>query len=124
MILFVRFDPDDQLFLHEMLDTKDNPRMNMDISAARVVISAMTNTPMPRMEEKEEKVDMCKAIDDMLAQAEAEGKSAGLAEGEAVGLAEGKIQTLTELVHDGLLTAVDAAKRAGMSVEEFQKMCV
>ena len=119
--------------------TRDNPRMNMDISAARV-ISAMTNTPMPRMEEKEEKVNMCKAIDDMLAQAEAEGKSAGLAEGKAVRLAEGKavglaegekagitkgrLRTLTELVREGLLTAVDAAKRAGMSVEEFQEMCV
>ena len=43
--------------------TRDNPRMNMDISAARV-ISAMTNTPMPQKEEKEEKVNMCKAIDD------------------------------------------------------------
>ena len=55
MILFVRLDPDDQLFLHEMLDTKGNPRMNMVISAARV-ISAMTNTTMPQKEEKEEKV--------------------------------------------------------------------
>ena len=101
--------------------------MNMDISAARV-ISAMTNTPIPQKEEKEEKVNMCKAIDDMLAQAEAEGKAAGLAEGRAAGFAEGEvkgtIQTLTALVQDGILTAMDAAKRAGMSVEEFQKMCV
>ena len=93
--------------------------MNMDIFAARV-ISAMTNTPMPRMEEKEEKVNMCKAIDDMVAQAKAEGKSAGLAEGEV----KGTIQTLTALVHDGILTVMDAAKRAGMSVEDFQKMCI
>ena len=99
--------------------TRDNPRMNMDIFAARV-ISAMTNTPMPRMEEKEEKVNMCKAIDDMVAQAKAEGKSAGLAEGEV----KGTIQTLTALVHDGILTVMDAAKRAGMSVEDFQKMCI
>ena len=80
--------------------------MNMDISAARV-IAAMTKTAIPYEEETEGKINMCKAIEDMKAQA----KTAG------------KIETLTELVHNGKLSAMDAAQCAGMSMAEFVKLC-
>ena len=98
--------------------TKDNPRMNMDKSAARV-IAAMTKTEIPYEEETEGKINMCKAIDDMKTQALEEGKTAGLAEGKAVG----KMEALTELVKNRKITAMDAAQCAGISVEEFMKMC-
>lgn len=89
-------------------------------------------------------VDMCKAIEEMRADAKAEGKAEGIAEGKAEGIAEGKaegkaegiaqgiaegkaigmiegiISTLASLVRDGVLTAVEAAKRAGMSVADFE----
>ena len=42
-----------------------------------------------------------------------------IAEGET----KGKMKTLISLVQDGLLNVEEAAKRAGMSVEEFKKLC-
>ena len=45
-----------------------------------------------------------------------------LGEGRAEGRAEGRWVTLVELVHDGLLTVKEAAKRAGMSEEAFRKL--
>ena len=46
----------------------------------------------------------------------------GREEGRAEGRAEGRWVTLLELVHDGLLTVKEAAKRAGMSEEAFRKL--
>lgn len=40
--------------------------------------------------------------------------------GEAKGRAEGKLDTLVELVKDGILTIADAAERANMTVTEFE----
>ena len=40
-------------------------------------------------------------------------------EGKAEGIAEGKLDTLAELVSDGVLSLADAAKRAGMTVLDF-----
>ena len=42
--------------------------------------------------------------------------------GREEGRAEGRWFTLVELVHDGLLTVKEAAKRAGMSEEAFRKL--
>lgn len=50
----------------------------------------------------------------------AEQKEEGIAEGKELGIAEGKVNTLIELVNDGILTLSDAAKRAGMTDEEFK----
>ena len=93
-----------------------------------MVISATTHTSI-NISEKEKTVDMCKAIEEMLADAIAEGKNAGLLEGKAAGLLEGKsagliegqFQSLAALVKDGLLDINEAAKRANMSVEEFEE---
>ncbi len=43
-----------------------------------------------------------------------------LQEGEARGRAEGILITLIELGKDGILTLAEAAKRANMTVAEFQ----
>lgn len=37
------------------------------------------------------------------------------------GRAEGRLRILCDLVKDGILSNMDAAKRAGMSLEEFRK---
>ena len=42
--------------------------------------------------------------------------------GREEGRAEGRWVTLVELVHDGLLTVKEAAKRAGVSEEAFHKL--
>ena len=51
----------------------------------------------------------------------ADGLAQGLAEGRVEGRAEGMLRTLYSLVKDGILSNMDAAKRAGMSLEEFTK---
>ena len=83
---------------------------------AAMVISATTHTSI-NISEKEETVDMCKAIEEMLADAKAEGENLGLTQGRL----EGKFESLAELVKDGILDISEAAKRVDMSIEEFDK---
>ena len=45
----------------------------------------------------------------------------GEAVGEARGIVKGKIETLFGLVQDGLLSLAEAARRAGLSENEFLK---
>ena len=101
----------------------DNPRMVLERNAA-MVISAATHTTI-NIPEKENSIDMCKAIEEMLADAIAEGENRGLTqgrlEGKNAGLIEGKFESLAELVKDELLDINEAAKRANMSVEEFEE---
>ena len=40
---------------------------------------------------------------------------------EEEGMEKGMLKTLCDLVKDGILSNMDAAKRAGMSLEEFRK---
>ena len=51
----------------------------------------------------------------------AEGMSLGLSQGIKQGLSQGKLITLIELVEEGMLTLVDAAGKAGMTVSEFEE---
>ena len=53
---------------------------------------------------------------------EEKGREKGREEGLKEGKAEGRWATLVELVHDGILTVKEAAKRAGMSEEAFRKL--
>ena len=64
-----------------------------------------------------------KALNDYeneMAIARSEGKAEGEAIGEKRGRTEGKVDTLVELVKDGILTVADAAKRADMTAAEFR----
>lgn len=65
----------------------------------------------------EERVDMCKAIEGIRNDAKLEGIEEGIKEG----IKEGVLKTLISLVKDGILTITDAAKRADMTVSEFEK---
>ena len=60
---------------------------------------------------------MCKAIEDMRNDSIAIGEARGVAIGEVKGFLEAMIS----LVKDGILTVADAAKRAGMTVAEFEE---
>ena len=105
---------------------KDNPRMIMEADAARV-ISAVTRTPF-KVDEDSEVVDVCKAIDEMMAESRLEGrlegKAEGLSEGIHAGLAKGRTEggifALAGLVHDGLISLSVAAERASMTEAEFE----
>ena len=59
--------------------------------------------------------NMCNLADGIEARA--------IARGIAEGRAEGRAETLVALVRDGLLSKEEAAKRAEMSIEEFEKIC-
>ena len=50
----------------------------------------------------------------------AEQREEGKAEGREEGREEGVLATLIGLVKDGILTVVDAAKRANMTVDDFE----
>ena len=94
---------------------KDNPRMNMDIMAARVV-EVVTNMSI-EIPEGEETIDMCKAIEDMIKERACIEREEGKLEGKI----EGKYEILTNLVKDGILSIQEAAKRMNMTEEEFRR---
>ena len=60
----------------------------------------------------EERVDMCKAIEDMRNDAREKGIEKGIE--------KGVLATLAGLVKDGILSVADAAKRANMTTSEFE----
>ena len=91
---------------------KDNSRMLIDREAA-LVIKAITNTAI-EISEKEEKIDMCKAIDDMLSEREARGEIRGIEIGE--------LRMLVKQVKRGRLTIEEAAEDVAMSVEKFRNV--
>ena len=61
---------------------------------------------------------MCKAVEEYANKARQEG----LREGRQEGRQEGILDTIVSLVHDGLLSVTEAAKRTSLSVEEIQKL--
>ena len=89
----------------------DNPRMNMEIEAARV-IEVITH-----MEIESEEVDsmgnvnMCKALQDMMQDSRDEGRLAGIS--------EGRFQLLTTLIQSGDISLQKAAALMNMTPEEF-----
>ena len=59
-------------------------------------------------------VNVCEAIDNMMKHSEEKGRQ----DGELAG----RLATLIELTEFGLISLADAAEKAGMAPEEFQKM--
>ena len=60
---------------------------------------------------------MCKAVEDWAEELLTEGRAEGRMEGKE----EGIITTLADLVKNGIITVMQAAAQAKMSVEEFTK---
>ncbi|MBQ7503684.1 hypothetical protein IJT93_13410 [bacterium] len=53
------------------------------------------------------------------AEGKAEGKAEGRAEGKAEGRLEGTVSAFIGLVREGIFTAAEACRRAGISEEKF-----
>ena len=83
----------------------------LDRNAAEV-INAVTKTPV-KIEEGADKVNMCKAIEEMLKESKNEGMAAGIAAGE--------LNMLIKLVKNSVLNEQIAAEQAGMSPAQFHK---
>lgn len=99
----------------KLVQVLGNDPMYRSVSARTVnMVNTVTDSQIS-YPDREEKVDMCKAIEDLKAESMAEG----MAEGMAKGKAEGILSTLTDLVKDGLLTVTQAAQKAAMSEQEF-----
>ena len=96
--------------LNEVVHT-DPIYRRLDRDSAEI-INIVTGSSL-RIEQGKESIDMCQAIEEMRAESRAEGR----AEGEAKGI----LKTLVSLVKDGILTLSEAAKRANMTVEDFEK---
>ena len=96
--------------LNEVVHT-DPIYRRLDRDSAEV-INIVTGSNLS-IEQGKESIDMCQAIEEMRAESRAEGR----AEGEAKGI----LKTLVSLVKDGILTLSEAAKRANMTVEDFEK---
>ena len=85
----------------------DDILYNMDKVDSARVIKAVTNTPLD-IPEGAEVIDMCKAVEDMMNDSKAEGRT------------EGMVAALAGLVKDGLLSLKDAALRANMTESAFE----
>ena len=72
------------------------------------VINIVTGSEL-HYETGKDEVDMCKAIEDM--------RNDSIAIGEV----KGYLEAMISLVKDGILTVADAAKRANMTVSEFEE---
>ena len=75
------------------------------------LISDFASVSLPRVN-KEGDFDMCKAVMEL--------EQKGRLEGREEGREEGRLEVLASLVNDGLLEITEAAKRAGISVEEMK----
>ena len=85
----------------QILDfAENNPRMMMDADAARV-IRTITNTPV-EIPEEEERVDMCKGIEELMEDSRQEGRQEGRKEGEASGALRKAKETACALAGMGL----------------------
>ena len=63
---------------------------------------------------------MCRAMEEMRAEAAAKAKAEGLAEGKAKGLAEGKAKGLAEGEAKGFAAAAERMRRSGIPEEQIQ----
>ena len=91
---------DDKEKLRAFVEKEQEALSNLS-EEAYDLISAVTHTEELEKMKKEkqtgkEQKDMCKAIDDMLADARTEGKESGIAEGRISGIAEGRISGIAE----------------------------
>ena len=108
--------------------TKDNPRMLLEVSAARV-IGTMTGTNISYEEAKEGRIDMYKAIEDLMRTSEEQGHREGHIEGRREGHIEGKrdgrneerakiLASQAQLVKEGRMRAEDVAETLEVPLEE------
>ena len=101
----------------------DNPRMQMDANAARV-ISAVTSMEL-EIAEGAEVVDMCKAIDDMMSESRQEGICLGVEEGRSLGITEGEAKGIIEtgcefgIPREDILSRLQ--KKLNVSMEQAQE---
>ena len=111
-------------YLYQMRENRDYIADDTNIAHVEELLTLMSAmTGDNRFEETindfkgKEKVNMCEVLD----RVEARGIEKGIEKGIEQGIKRGTINTLTSLVKDGLLSLDEAAIRADMSAEDFEK---
>ena len=111
-------------YLYQMRVNKDYIADETTIEHVEELLTLMsTMTGDNRFEETindlkgKEKINMCEVLDKV----EARGIEKGIEQGIEQGVKRGTINTLISLVNDGILSSYEAALRANMSVEDFEK---
>ena len=111
-------------YLYQMWENRDYIADETNIAHVEELLTLMSAmTGDNRFEETindfkgKEKVNMCEVLD----RVEARGIEKGIEKGIEQGIKRGTINTLTSLVKDGLLSLDEAAIRADMSAEDFEK---
>ena len=116
--------------------TRDNERFSRMNPETAELINLLTDAKL-KLTQEEGTVNMCEAIRQMREKSMAAGKAEGMTEGIAKGMTEGiakgiakgisegiakgRLKTLAELVKDGEITVQTAARKCGMTVDEFVK---
>jgi hypothetical protein len=101
VMLFIKYSKDKNK-LNELL-TGDEKFKSMDRNAAEV-INTVTGSGL-KLKDKEDTIDMCKAIEDMMN----DSRSAGRSEGHSEGLAEGRIEGRNQGRSEGLVEGCNEA---------------
>ena len=111
-------------YLYQMRENRDYIADETNIAHVEELLTLMSAmTGDNRFEETindfkgKEKVNMCEVLD----RVEARGIEKGIEKGIEQGIKRGTINTLISLVKDGLLSLDEAAIRADMSAEDFEK---
>jgi len=111
-------------YLYQMRENRDYIADETNIAHVEELLTLMSAmTGDNRFEETindfkgKEKVNMCEVLD----RVEARGIEKGIEKGIEQGIKRGTINTLVSLVKDGLLSLDEAAIRADMSAEDFEK---
>ena len=115
-------------YLYQMRVNKDYIADETDIAHVEELLTLMSEmTGDNRFEETindlkgKEKVNMCEVLDRIEARGIEKGIEKGMEKGRLEGRQEGIISTLVSLVKDGILNVDEAAIRANISTEVFEK---
>jgi hypothetical protein len=122
VMLFIKYSKDKNK-LNELL-TGDEKFKSMDRNAAEV-INTVTGSGL-KLKDKEDTIDMCKAIEDMMNDSRSEGHSEGLAEGRnqgrSEGLVEANINTALRMLEKGKYSIDEIAELVELPIEKVREL--
>ena len=108
---------DDKEKMRQLMKSKEEDGFYLDRESVEV-LNECVNAGIKIPEVKGEKVDMCKAVEGLMA----ESMEAGIKKGIERGVERGKVMMLVSLVKDGTLTVQAAAGKAKLTEEEFLEL--
>ena len=97
-------------FCGELPDSSDRSGKTDGRTAGAFLIKTITNTPI-EVSEEEEEIEMCKAIEDLIAESEARGRAEGEVRGRAEGETRGEAKGMIEICLDMSFSKEDILKK-------------